>query len=81
MEISLSKLPFGKSAIVKKIKNDDFTKRRLLDLGLIEGTEIKSVQISPFGEPVAYLIRGAVIAIRKEITDLILVCPISEVNI
>ena len=41
-------------------------KRRLLDLGLIEGTCVECVLRSPFNGPLAYMIRGALIAIRKE---------------
>ena len=39
-------------------------RRRLLDFGMIEGTNIRCVRRSPAGDPSAYLIRGAVIAIR-----------------
>jgi len=48
----------------KKIK----IRRRLLDMGLIEGTKVKCVLKSPAGDPKAYLIRGAVIALRNEDT-------------
>ncbi|MGG7179139.1 FeoA family protein [Clostridium paraputrificum] len=41
-------------------------RRRFLDLGIIEGTNIEVLYKSPFGDPTAYLIRGAVIAIRGE---------------
>ena len=41
-------------------------RRRLLDMGLIAGTEVECVGKSPAGDPRAYLIRGAVIALRRE---------------
>ena len=37
---------------------------RLLDLGLIRGTRVTCTAKSPAGDPAAYLIRGAVIALR-----------------
>lgn len=40
-------------------------RRRLLDLGLVEGAEVECVGKSPMGDPSAYLIRGAVIALRS----------------
>ena len=40
-------------------------RRRLLDIGLSDGTEVQCVGRSPMGDPSAYLIRGAVIAIRS----------------
>jgi DtxR family Mn-dependent transcriptional regulator len=46
-------------------------RRRLLDLGIIPGTEVCAEMKSPAGDPVAFRIRGAVIALRREQTDLI----------
>jgi ferrous iron transport protein A len=39
-------------------------RRRMLDIGLAPGTEVECLGRSPAGDPSAYLIRGAVIAIR-----------------
>ena len=41
-------------------------RRRLLDLGVVKGTEITAELVSAAGDPVAYRIRGAVIALRGE---------------
>jgi DtxR family Mn-dependent transcriptional regulator len=46
-------------------------RRRLLDLGVIPGTRVEAELASPGGDPVAYRIRGAVIALRREQADLI----------
>lgn len=62
----LSNMKIGDKVIVKKIVAKENIKRRILDLGVIEGTIIKCVLKSPFNDPLAYLIRGSVIAIRKE---------------
>lgn len=51
---------------VTEIRANGFVQRRMLDLGIIEGTKIEVLHRSPFGDPVAYLIRGTVIALRKE---------------
>ncbi len=40
--------------------------KRLSELGIISGTEISRVLTAPLGDPVAYLVRGAQIALRKE---------------
>lgn len=45
---------------------DGKLRRRFLDLGIINGTEIRPLYTSPLGDPRAYLIRGTVIAIREE---------------
>ena len=41
-------------------------KRRLLDLGFVEGSFVECVGKSPMGDPSAYMLRGTVIAIRKK---------------
>lgn len=38
---------------------------RLIDLGWTENTPILCVRISPLGDPVAYSVRGSVIALRR----------------
>ena len=48
-------------------------RRRLKDIGLIEGTRVECVLKSPLGDPSAYRVRGAVVAIRKEDAEKILV--------
>ncbi len=64
--ISLNQLAPGQSAKVKELKTAGSMRRRLLDLGLIAHTEVMCLGRSPLGDPSAYLIRGAVIAIRTK---------------
>lgn len=71
--VSLRSIPVGKSANIKKLLSTGTIRRRLQDIGLIEGTRVDCVQQSPSGDPVAYLIRGAVIALRSEDSAQILV--------
>lgn len=63
---NLSEVKLGSSCIIKKINLEGSIKRRLLDIGLIEGTKVENVLVSPFKDPVGFLIRGAVIAIRED---------------
>lgn len=69
----LSDSTLGSNWIVKKINSEGSIRRRLLDIGLIEGTKIENVLISPAGDPKAFLIRGAVIALRNEDSKMIVV--------
>ncbi|HSG09866.1 MAG TPA: metal-dependent transcriptional regulator [Longimicrobiales bacterium] len=41
-------------------------RRRLLDLGVVRGTEIEAELVAAAGDPVAYRVRGALIALRRE---------------
>ncbi len=48
-------------------------RRRLLDLGVVKGTEITAEMVSAAGNPVAYVIRGALIALRRGQAEWVLV--------
>ena len=62
--ISLRQLPVGESARVTAIGGDAALQRRLLDLGLVPGTEVRCLGESPGGGPRAYGLRGTVLALR-----------------
>lgn len=71
--VTLDKIPTGSKCTVIALTAQGSIRRRFLDLGLISGTEVEALQQSPSGNPVAYLIRGAVIALRSEDASKILV--------
>ncbi|MCL4441809.1 iron transporter FeoA [Desulforamulus profundi] len=71
--ISLCDLPVGKAAVINSIEAEGITRRRMMDLGLVPGTRVEALRISPAGDPKAYKIRGAVIAFRQEEGSKILV--------
>ena len=64
--LPLADLPVGTSAKVFKLNANGSERRRFLDLGIVHGTNITALQKNPFGDPTAYSIRGAVIALRRE---------------
>ncbi len=63
---SLSDMKKGDLILIKKLETKGDLHQRLMDLGFVEGTKVRCVRISPFGDPKAYLVRGAVIALRNE---------------
>lgn len=63
---NLSLLPINRFGIVENIAGEENTKRRLLDLGLVKGTKVKPVLVSPSNGLRAYEFRSSLIAIRKE---------------
>ena len=71
----LSELEEGQAASVTSLLSAGSMRRRLQDIGLIEGTKVECLRKSPAGDPVAYFIRGAVIALRSEDSNKILVGP------
>ena len=52
-------------------------RRRLLDLGILPGARVRVEFTSPLGQPVAYFIRGSLIALRDDQTDKIFVKRLS----
>lgn len=63
--ICLAQLRQGQSAVVTQLSLGGAMRRRLYDLGLIPGTCVERLQTGPAGSPIAYAVRGAVIALRR----------------
>lgn len=66
MLLTLDRLPIGQTGTVSRLMSRGSERRRMLDLGIVRGTSIEALQKSPSGDPIAYFIRGAVIALRDE---------------
>jgi len=66
----------GESAMVHDLTAVGPIRRRLQDLGIIPGTKIECVQKSPLGDPIAYMVRGAVIALRQEDASTVLISEV-----
>ena len=62
---TLNKILTGEFAVVEAVDTALSLKQRLYDIGLVPGTKVKVVHQSPSGNPRAYLVRGAVIALRN----------------
>ncbi len=62
---TLDQLQIGQEATVKTLNCTGANRRRLMDLGVLPGTRVKADLRSPLGDPTAYLVRGASIALRK----------------
>ena len=76
----LSMLLPDQSALICENNASDGIKARLYDIGLIEGTEVKCVGRSPCGGISAFLIRGAVIALRDEDSFNITTCGVKNAD-
>lgn len=63
---SLNDMTIGEKGSVVNLKTKGSMRRRLQDIGLVIGSKVKCVLISPGGDPIAYRIKGAVIALRSE---------------
>ena len=70
-KIHLTDLPMNETGKVISINCPGHIKRRLLDLGIVKKTNIIPVLKSPSGDPTAFLVRGSIIALRREDASLI----------
>ena len=64
MELPLSALAGGQRADIVHVDDSTGMERRLGELGLLPGTRVACELVGPGGDPVAYRVRGALIALR-----------------
>ncbi|GAA5126243.1 FeoA family protein [Haloechinothrix salitolerans] len=62
---TLDQLGRGDRATVTALDVEGAQRRRLMDLGLVPGTEIRVDMTSPLGDPTAYLVRGSLVVLRR----------------
>jgi ferrous iron transport protein A len=65
MTIPMSNLPKGTHGRVRQVNTLGGMRQRLMDLGLVPGTDIQHVMNSPAGDPICFRVRGAMIALRR----------------
>ncbi|HDD69829.1 MAG TPA: hypothetical protein ENG19_01735, partial [Candidatus Bathyarchaeota archaeon] len=58
LQKKLSELKTGEKAIIIQVQGSGALRRRLLDMGLVRGTEIEMVRKSPLGDPLEFLVKG-----------------------
>ena len=61
----LSELAPGETALVLNIEKSDIG-RRLSELGLVAHTRVSCIARAALGGPSAYLVRGGVVALRRD---------------
>lgn len=74
-EIKLSQLAPGQAAVVTSLARAGALRRRLIELGIIEGTPVQCVLRAPSGSPIAFEVRSTTIALRRRDAETILVRP------
>lgn len=62
---TLARLTLGQSAVITALRAPEEERARLAALGFVPGEVVSVVQESPWGDPVAYAVCGAVIALRR----------------
>jgi len=71
--MKLSELKQGERGTVVDIKGSSEMKRKLLNMGIVKGAEIKMVRNAPLKDPIEFEIRGYHISLRKNEAENIIV--------
>lgn len=63
--VRLCDVPQGKDVMVLSVTCEERMRKRLQELGLMEGSRVRPLFSAAFGDPKAYLVREAVLGIRN----------------
>ena len=63
---TLDQIAAGQTVIVKKIHGQGATRRRIMDMGITKGVEVKVRKLAPLGDPIQLSLRGYELTIRKD---------------
>lgn len=64
--MTLKELKPGQQGIVASIGTTGPMKRRIMDMGITPGVEIKVVKVAPLGDPIEVNVRGYELSLRKD---------------
>ena len=68
---TLKDIKIGKSARVVKLHGEGAVKRRIMDMGMTKGVEVKVRKVAPLGDPIEVTLRGYELSLRKEDAQMI----------
>lgn len=75
---TISSLALGQSAVISRLKLSGRQRQHMEDLGFVPGAPVCPLHRGPSGDPTAYSVMGAVIALRREDASQILCVPCEE---
>lgn len=62
---TLGEVAVGKTARVVKLHGEGAMRRRIMDMGLTKGVEVKVRKLAPLGDPMELTVRGYQLSLRK----------------
>ncbi len=65
-KLTLCDLPLGRKARILANQAQGSAGNKMLNLGLVQGSWVEVVRKSPLGDPRAYRVRGALVALRNQ---------------
>ena len=76
-----SEMKIGESGVIRFVKGEGLTRRRLLDMGLTPGAEIYLRKKAPLGDPLEITVRGYELTLRKAEAANILIEEVKGVKV
>ena len=70
---TLREVKCGETARVVKVSGEGAVKRRIMDMGIVQGVEICVHKVAPLGDPIEVTVRGYELSLRKADAEMILV--------
>jgi len=64
-QIPLHKLKAGQRGIVVRVGGKGPARRRMMDMGLVPGSEVAVVRVAPLGDPIEFTVKGYSLSLRK----------------
>ncbi len=68
---TLREVAVGGTCKVKKLHGEGAVKRRVMDMGITKGVEIKVQKVAPLGDPMEVTVRGYQLSIRKADAEMV----------
>lgn len=68
---TLKQAKIGETVKVVKLHGEGAVKRRIMDMGLTKGIEVKVRKVAPLGDPIELTVRGYELSLRKADAEMI----------
>ena len=68
---TLKDIKVGGSARVVKLHGEGAVKRRIMDMGITKGIEIKVRKVAPLGDPMELTVRGYELSLRRADAEMV----------
>ncbi|NLZ26351.1 MAG: ferrous iron transport protein A [Chloroflexi bacterium] len=61
----------GQKAVVKKVHGEGNLRQRILDMGILRGTELEMIKKAPLGDPIEFKVKGYDLSLRQSEASLV----------
>jgi Fe2+ transport system protein A len=77
---TLNEAQIGETVKVLRLNGEGILRRRIMEMGITKGCDVKLLNIAPLGDPIEVEIRGYSLTIRKKDAEIIEITDAEEVS-